>query len=562
MAEYVLAINPTTEGAGSHDPSAVIFEDGKLAFGIEEERLIRQKHAQNTFPKRSIQACLDYCDCSLSDVTRVIVSWQLRKTAKYDIRYAFNYPTLSRKGYNALEAVMSYASSIPRLEGLLSDIGTPVPPIEMRNHHQCHAASAFYPSEFDEAVVLTIDGRGENESTVIWKATTGELTRVRSYPTPNSWGMFYSAITEFLGYRSNNGEGKVMGLAPYGQRNDDIETALREYVTTGVEYDVTPLFDDGYYLSLDKLERLFDREPKSTTAEFTKWERDLAHVAQKMLEESVVEMVETYCDELDISQVALAGGVAQNCKMNKCIMELDKVEDVFIQPVAHDAGTALGAGLIEQSASNRWGMTDVYWGPEFSSMEIKAMFDERKIEYFEPDNLPQFVARQIADGKLVGWFQGRMEMGPRALGNRSIIADSRTTDARDQVNAFVKHREEWRPFAPSMLEEAADDYLIDAEPAPYMIKTFDVRDEKRSEIPAVLHEGDQSTRPQTVREEQNPRYYRLIKEFESLTGVPVVLNTSFNDHGEPIVTTPIEALKDFYGMGLDLLAIEDLVIEK
>jgi carbamoyltransferase len=243
-------------------------------------------------------------------------------------------------------------------------------------------------------------------------------------------------------------------------------------------------------------------------------------------------------------------------------MEADGVDDVFIQPVAHDGGLALGAGLLDQRPADVAEMTDVYLGSGFGNETIVDLLETNKIDYREPDDLEAEIADAIADGALVGWFQGRMEMGPRALGNRSILADPRTEESRDRVNKFVKHREEWRPFAPSMTEAGADEYLENAGSAPFMIKTFDVVTEKADEIEAVLQPADETTRPQTVRPDQNERYHRLLTEFEDRTGVPVLLNTSFNDHAEPIVRTPAEALKDFYGMGLDILVLNDFVIEK
>jgi carbamoyltransferase len=235
---------------------------------------------------------------------------------------------------------------------------------------------------------------------------------------------------------------------------------------------------------------------------------------------------------------------------------------LFVQPVANDAGLAIGAGYLDQNPNNVQKPLNIYLGPSFSTSEIKTCLQKNKISYSELDNVATYVANRIVDGDIVGWFQGAMEMGPRALGNRSILADPRSEESRERVNKYVKHREEWRPFAPSILADAADDFLVNCEPSPHMIKTFDVVAENQSQIEAVLHPGDQTTRPQTVTKEQNPRYYKLISEFESLTGVPAVLNTSFNDHGEPIVLSPKEAIKDFYGMGLDILVLEDLVVEK
>jgi carbamoyltransferase len=243
-------------------------------------------------------------------------------------------------------------------------------------------------------------------------------------------------------------------------------------------------------------------------------------------------------------------------------MEMDEVENIYIQPVAHDGGLALGGGMIDQRPSSVDRIDTVYWGDSFENSEIKELLEANKIGYEQPSDLTALVAREIADGALVGWFQGRMELGPRALGNRGILADPRTTESLDRVNEYVKHREKWRPFAPSMQEDTLDTYLVHGEPAPFMIKTFETDEETRSDIEATIHQADSTTRPQTVNPEQNPRYYDLLAEFEAITGVPVLLNTSFNDHGEPIVRTPRQAIQDFYAMGLDVLVLEDFVITK
>ncbi len=562
MSHCVLGINPATDGAGTHDPGAALLSDGEVVFGAEEERYSREKHAENTFPRQAITACLNEAGRSVSDLDKIAVSWKLKQTAKWDLRYSLQYDSVAQIGYNALDALMTYGAAERKLKNELEAVGSPLPAIEFRNHHRCHAASAFHPSGFDSCLVLTIDGRGESESTVVWEASGDGLERIRAYPTPNSWGMFYSTLTEFLGYRSNNGEGKVMGLAAYGSRDEAIESAIRSLIDTGVNYDVTDLFEGGFYKSVDRLEDALGHSRKSDAGEFTDWEKDLAHVGQALLEETVLDIVTRYCRDSGHTNVALAGGVALNCKLNKRIMESDVVDNLFVQPVAHDAGTALGAGYLEFDPGEVADMSHVYWGPQYDTTHIETLLDERKIEYTKPSNLEQYTAEKLVDGQLVGWFQGRTELGPRALGNRSILADSRTVESRDRVNDYVKHREGWRPFAPSMLEKAAEDYLVNAEPAPYMIKTFDVKEHRQEEIPAVLHPGDSTTRPQTVQKSQNPRYYDVIRHYEDLTGVPVVLNTSFNDHGEPIVNTPVEALKDFYGMGLDLLVIDDIVVTK
>lgn len=582
MSTYILSFKPTTTGFGTHDPSAVIFEDGVPVYGIEEERLSRQKHAENQFPKRAIRACLDYCDISLSDLDRIYLPYKpelLSKLITSNVRNAVRNPSFFRRSVGE-DSSGSFLGNVATVAGtadeyLAAKSGDLVGAVEQRlenaftgscpsistlEHHRCHAASAYYPADFDEGLILTIDGRGEYDSTVVWRAQNGTLTRERTYEHPNSLGHFFGAVTEFLGYRAFNGEGKIMGLAPYGQQNSQIEDKLHSVISGTADYDVTEITTGTIEDGVRRLESLFSRSRKKESGEYSQWEKDFAFTAQKFVEETVASLVRTYTTKFNTANVGLAGGVALNCKMNKRVMELDCVEDLFIQPVAHDGGLALGAGLLDSQVDIE--MSNIYYGPEYTVEEITTVLDKNKLDYERPDDLERTIAERIADGELVGWFQGRMEMGPRALGNRSILADPRTAASRDRVNKYVKHREEWRPFAPSMLETAADEYLINAEPSPYMIKTFSVKEETKNDITAVLHPADDTTRPQTVREEQNPRFHRLITEFEGITGVPVVLNTSFNDHGEPIVTTPTEAIKDFYGMGLDVLVLDDIVLEK
>ncbi len=570
MSDYTLAFKPAIGLYGQHDPSAVLFEDGAPVFGVEEERLTRQKHAPDTFPTNAITACLRYRQLDLSDLESILLPYDPSLRSHIRSHYfgdAIRAPGITRKISALEEAVVTEFQSqlfpTRKIESRLEEIGTPVPPIERLSHHRCHAASAFHPSGFDESLVLTIDAKGEYDSTVVWRGGQEGLERVKTYEHPNSLGLFFAIITEYLGYRMFNGEGKVMGLAPYGNENPQIEHTLRTLIDVEESYDVTELtkrWGTGHGVEL--LEEAFDRPRKAEPESFDQWEKDLAYTAQKLLEEIVLEIVQTHTRTVGSNNLALAGGVALNCKLNKRIRDAESVDTVFVQPVANDAGLALGAGWVGQSPATVDQLSTVYLGPQYDSEEIESQLQTTKIDYSEPDNLERYVAERIADGALVGWFQGRMEMGPRALGSRSILADPRTIDSRDQVNRFVKHREEWRPFAPSLLEEAAEEYLIDGQPSPFMIEAFDIEPEKEAELSAVVHPSDSSTRPQTVREDQHERYYKLIEAFGDITGVPVLLNTSFNDNGEPIVNTPIEAVKDFYGMGLDLLVLEDYVLEK
>ncbi|MDS0279628.1 hypothetical protein NDI85_17675 [Halomicroarcula sp. S1AR25-4] len=570
MTTYTLAFKPAIGLYGQHDPSAALFEDGDLVFAVEEERLSREKHAVDTFPERAIRAALDHAGIDLPAVDRVLLPYDpsLRSNIlPHYVRDAVRVDGVLRK-VTAVENVVktqleSRFAPTRRIESRLADIGTPVPPIETRPHHACHAASAFHPSGFDEALVVTIDAKGEYDATVVWHGDEDGLERVRTYEHPNSLGLFFAAITEYLGYRMFNGEGKVMGLAPYGEDDPDIERTLRSLVDTGVDYDVTELtrrWGTGY--GVRRLEAAFGRDRNDAPEAFTQWEQNLAHTAQKLLEETVLDIIERHAEVAGTANLAVAGGVALNCKLNKRLRESPAVDELFVQPAAHDAGLALGAGLLDQRPSQVPTMETVYHGPSYDTGDIRTVLEMNKIAYSEPGDVERHIAERLADGALVGWFNGRLELGPRALGNRSILADPRSIDSRDRVNRFVKHREEWRPFAPSMLESAVEEYLVDGERAPFMISAFDVRPEKRDEIPAALHPADDTTRPQTVSARQNPRYHRLISEFEALTGVPVVLNTSFNDHAEPIVNTPTEALKDFFGMGLDVLVLQDMVVTK
>jgi carbamoyltransferase len=414
----------------------------------------------------------------------------------------------------------------------------------------------------EEALVITADGAGEYDSTVIWQADESGLTRISTHPSYNSLGRFFGSVTEYLGYHANNGEGKVMGLAPYGSENTEIRERLYSVASFGVDYDVTAITAQGIQNGAKKLEDVLGRPQRSSIDGFDDFEKDLAYTAQRLVEETIVDITTAYVRRLGVKNVCLAGGVALNCKMNKKVMEINEVDNFFVQPVAHDAGLALGAGWLESEPSTVQPMTNVYWGPSWDQRAIQDTLDEAKISYKNEEDVPKHVAREIASGRLVGWFQGRQEMGPRALGNRSILADPRTKESRDRVNKFVKHREEWRPFAPSILEGKADEYLQSYTQSPYMIKTFDTHPEIQDQIRAVVHPSDNTTRPQTVNESQNPKYYEMITEFENITDVPAVLNTSFNDHAEPIVTTPSEAIRDFYSMGLDTLAIGDFIIEK
>ncbi len=570
MPKRILSLKVGVDALYGHDASVALVEGGNVIFGSEEERYSRQKHGSNEFPGELIEEALHSNEITLSDIDEIIIPYdpglEHRRMWK-ELRRVPYLPSTGDKVRIIHNSLFHFAkfrvqSLEKQVRSDLHELPGTTPSIKTVDHHYSHAVSAFHPSGFDEAVVITADGAGEYESTVVWKATPSGIQKLQSFNSPNSLGLYYAIITAFLGYRPNNGEGKIMGLAPYGNPNPDVEDKLRSFLKTGAQYDVTQLTKGGVKAGVKRLEQAFGRPKRDYGEEFNQWHKDLAFATQNILEEMACNLTDFYIKETSISNVALAGGVVLNCKMNKQIRELDSVDDLFIQPVATDAGVALGAAMSEFRPSEVTNMTNVYWGSEYSTSEVVDYLDSNKIDYLQPTNPIEYAANRLSDGDLVGWFQGGVEMGPRALGNRSILADSRTIASRDRVNKFVKHREGWRPFAPSMLEGAAEEYLENPGASPYMIQTFDVKDEKVDEIPAVLHPGDDTLRAQTVREDQNPRYYELIQEFESITGVPVLLNTSFNDAGEPIVRTPREAVRNFYSMGLDVLVLGDVVLEK
>lgn len=572
MPEIVLSVNVGAIHEWGHDPSAAILVDGKLQFAAEEERFSRNKHAYGEFPEQSIRHCLEATELEMDAVDVLVLplvpslqSTNLWVDTKREIKRLVSAEAslksrLYRMSSEVLQNLKQRFGYTSLLRGELKRRFGAAPPIKHLAHHEAHAISAYYPTEFDEALVFTIDGAGEFDSTVVWRAEGEDLERIRTWDIPNSLGRFYGAFTKFLGYRRFNGEGKVMGLAPYGSPNEEIRAALDPVLEYGLDYDVTPITKKAQ--AVENLQELLGWDALAEPGTYSQRERDLAYYAQQFIERTVTEIVEHYVEETGISNVCLAGGVALNCKMNKEVVELPCVESHFIQPVAHDSGLVLGGVWSTVAADDVERMTDPYLGPKFSNEDVKPLLTESKLGYERPEQLTERVARELAEGKIVGWFQGKMEMGPRALGNRSILADPRTSASRDRINRYVKHREEWRPFAPSMTEAGARRYLQSPRESPFMIDTFDTNADCNEDIEAVLHPGDETTRPQIVTEAQNPRYHSLLEEFEDITGVPVLLNTSFNDHGEPIVCTPEDAIRAFSTMGIDILAIDDFLVKK
>jgi len=430
------------------------------------------------------------------------------------------------------------------------------------DHHFAHAISAYAYSGFEDAAVVVMDGRGAWEATSIWRGHDGRLEPVLTIPFPDSVGYFYSEFTEFLGFHRNSDEWKVMGLAPYGRPGVDL-TAFIDLQAMPYRVHAKQLVANGAG-PFARMAALLG-PPRAAESEIEDRHKNIAYAVQEACEAAMMNVVRMAIAKTQCRNVCLAGGVALNSKANGKIVASGLVEKFFVQPAAADDGVALGAVLAPCLDDNgklpHQPMRHGYWGPSFEDQAIESALRTYKLRYTGLPDPASTAAEMLSQGKILGWFQGRMEFGPRALGSRSILADPRDPEMNTKVNNAVKFREWWRPFAPSLKKEAAGDYLESATDSPFMILTAQVRPEKRSVIPSVTH-VDGSARPQTVEKEINPLYWRLLDEFEKRTGVPVIMNTSFNLRGEAIVHTPTDAIRTFFSSGMDALVIGSFLVEK
>jgi carbamoyltransferase len=439
-----------------------------------------------------------------------------------------------------------------------------LPPVRFLDHHRTHAAGAYLMSGFESCAVLTMDGSGEETCTALWSASGDTLEEQIQFPIPHSLGWYYAAITEYLGFRAYGDEYKVMGLAPYGTENEDLTAALRRLLVVQPEsgtYRLDPSYvhygahsySDRF---TDALVDLLGHAPRQPETEPTEFHKAVAYSAQRLLEEAALALASRATQTAKTGRVCLAGGTALNCKMSQRILESPGIDDVFVLPNAGDGGQALSAALLlsyELTGRRPARLRSMALGPEFSDSEIKRVIDECLLEAEYVADPGARAAHDIAAGLVVGWFQGRMEFGPRALGNRSILADPRHVSSRDRVNGVVKYREYWRPFCPSILAESADEiFAVRPSDAAFMTITLPVRPQAFGRIPAVVH-VDGTSRPQFVHADSHPLFHGLIRSFASITGVPAVLNTSFNVKGEPIVCTPRDAIRNFFSCGMDVL---------
>ena len=444
------------------------------------------------------------------------------------------------------------------------------PPIQFIPHHLAHAASASYASGFSDAAILVMDGSGEERATTIFRGKGKTIKETSHVDIPDSLGWFYAAMTAYLGFIPYQQDGYLMGLAPYGKQREDVMEKIGRILKLSQdgEYQVDPSYtllgehSFNEHFS-DQIVKLLGK-PRFYGQPITKRHKDIAYATQNKLEEAALALTRLASKNGRIRRLCLAGGVALNCKMNGVIARSELIDDLFVQPVSHDAGSALGAAMIialENDEDPRFRMEHVRWGPGFSPETVEKVLKETGIKYGKPASIEETAAEAIAAGKVVAWFDRRMEVGPRALGSRSILADASNAGMNNYINNKVKYRDPWRPFCPSITEESSSRYFESKQESRFMIVAYPVFKNRREEIPAVIH-VDGSTRPQTVNRQIEPYYYRLIKSVGEKTGVEAVLNTSLNVNGEPIACTPMDALRCFFSTGIDALAIEGFWVEK
>lgn len=543
----------------SHDASVAVVSDSRIVAAVEEERYNRKKHTTD-FPAHAIDYCLkiagdvDYVGIPLHPLTSV------RRTFSRIVR------NLPKTRAMVKEHVDYYTHLYQKL--CLVNASFKSSKIVYTGHHEAHMASAFFTSPFDKAAILSIDGSGDDLTTVLGIGEGNKIRILRSLRMPHSVGYIYQALTQFLGFKPNSGEGKIMGLAPYGRPNtlfsldDAVKLTSDGFFDISLDFFNYP-YDFGMMYGNEVTKRM--GQPRVPESEIEKRHEDIAFELQKKTEEIVFHILSTLFKITGCKNLCLAGGVGLNSVMNGKITENTLFENIYVPSAPADNGTAIGSALwinhqiLDQPRD--YTFATPYLGPEYSHTEIEDVLKKDGVNYSIIDEPTRIAASLIAKGQIIGWFQGRTEFGARALGNRSILADPRNPDMKDKLNYRVKHREGFRPFAPSVLSEYQTEYFEKGTATCYMSEVFGIKERMQSKIPAVVH-VDGTGRLQTVTEELNPLYHALISEFMAITGIPLVINTSFNVRGEPIVNSPDHALNCFLNTGLDALIIGNYLITK
>ena len=583
-----------------HDSAAAIIHNGNIIAAAQEERFSRKKH-DSRYPKNAVNFVLDFAKINLSQVDHIV--FYEKPFLKFE-RLLETYVAFAPKGFASFSRAMPIwlREKLFQKKMIMDCLKEHDKNFKDENkilfseHHLSHAASAFFPSPFEEAIILTADGVGEWATTTVAIGDKNKLEIKKELHFPHSLGLLYSAFTYYTGFKVNSGEYKLMGLAPYGNPKYT-EQILNNLID--LKEDGTFMLDQKYFnystgltMTNNHFDKLFGQPPrKPDTDKITQFHMDIASSIQNVTEKIMLMLAKSLREEYNIPNLCLAGGVALNCVANGKILKEKIFENIWVQPAAGDAGGSLGAALAywhidlskDRLNSTKDNMQGSYLGNHFSDDEIKTTLNDIGAEFTEmsEEEIIEKTANEISNEKAVGWFQGRMEFGPRALGNRSILGDPRSDKMQKNLNLKVKFRESFRPFAPSVLNEEVSNWFETSTDSPYMLfvanikkkKTQEMSDDekklfgidllniKRSEIPAVTH-VDYSARIQTVYEETNNKYYKLIKKFKEITNCPVLINTSFNIRGEPIVNTPQDAFNCFMGTELDILVIGNCYLEK
>jgi carbamoyltransferase len=579
------------------NPGACLVSDGALVAFVEEERVTRFKSSHGFFPARAAKACLEIAGLgSLDDIDAVAWAWDAHKyptrMARFFARAWLRNRGRARhplragpaRGAGPIATVLREldherpATREERLRRELRAVGLAgrIPPLHFLPHHLCHAASAYHLSGFQDAAILVMDGSGEDTCTILAHGSDDRIRQLESVPIPDSLGWYYAAFTEVLGFTPYRDEGKLMGLAAYGEMTDRWEELVSRVLQVEADgsYQVNPRFTllGHHHLANHASDELVSLcgGIRARDRALEDDHRNLAHAVQKGLERAALGLARRALQRTGSPNLCIAGGVALNCKMNGVLRTESGCERLFVQPAANDAGAALGAALLlsqQIDRTVRFPLQHTHYGPGFDNDQIRNTLDTCRLDYEKPNDVVEAAARLIADERVVGWFQGRMEFGSRALGGRSILANPCAPDMADKVNRLVKFREPWRPFCPSMSEGVESDWLESGEPAPFMIVAYDAQPGWKQRLPAVVH-ADGSVRPQTVSGSLSPadrpenRFRSLIDAVGGHTGQRVVLNTSFNVRGEPIVCTPLDAVRCFMGTGMEAMVAGDFLLKK
>ncbi len=547
-----------------HDSAVCLVHDGQVVAYAEEERFNREKHT-GRFPSRSLNWCLAEAGAEISDIDTTGFYWQPWKglTTRLGLLLRERPAALFNPG--GRYRILYVMSRLPiHLKQRWNYHGR----FHFLDHHRCHAASAFYLSPFNRSAILSLDANGEQDTALLAVGTGTHIEEIERIRYPHSLGLLYLSVTEYLGFRENCEEGKVMGLAAYGKPRYLPEFRQVVHIKPNGRFTIQTRYFDVHltkkrYLT-DEFEHLVGPRRKQNEP-LDQRHADIAASLQAFYEEALIELLKRLNRLTGLDCLCFSGGLALNSLANGMILEKTPFNDIFIPPMTNDCGCSLGAALLldpsVQAGKRPEPLSDAGLGPAFSDEKIESSLKENRLQYRKVTNIEKKTASAIAGGTIVGWFQGRMEAGPRALGHRSILADPRDPGIKERLNREVKHREEFRPYAPSVLENHAGDYFEKADVSPYMLRVFTVKEEKRNTIPGVVH-ADGTARVQTVAEKTNPRYWNVIESFRKETGIPMLVNTSFNRRGEPIVCTPDDAVATFKGTRLGALAIGSFWVER